>query len=77
LGECTLTQGNYRAKMRIENARRLLLEIGLEQERATIIHFSAEEALEKLDLAIRSVVSGFISLGPNPVVQSKDARREK
>jgi coenzyme F420-reducing hydrogenase delta subunit len=77
LGECTLTQGNYRAKMRVENVKRLLMEIGLEPARAEIIHFSRGEPIEKLDRAVRSAVSGFVSLGPNPVTKSDFARREK
>jgi F420-non-reducing hydrogenase iron-sulfur subunit len=77
LGECTLTQGNYRAKIRVENVRRLLSEIGLEPERVQIIHFSSREDFEKLDLSIRNAVQGFLSLGPNPVSESEHARREK
>jgi heterodisulfide reductase subunit A len=71
LGECTLTQGNYRAKIRMENVRRLLGEIGLEPERAQIIHFSPREPLERLKASIDDAVRGFVSLGPNTVAESK------
>ena len=37
-GECHLAQGNYRAEIRIRAVRRLLGEIGLEPERAVLIH---------------------------------------
>jgi len=74
LGECTFKQGNYRAKMRVENVKRLLSEIGLEPGRAELIHVSAEEAVEKLKQSIAGAVSGFMSLGPSPIVQSCGSR---
>lgn len=37
-GECTLAQGNYRADIRVRALRKLLVEIGLDADRAAIEH---------------------------------------
>ena len=39
-GECHLAQGNYRAEIRVRTVQRLLAEIGLEPERAELVHCS-------------------------------------
>lgn len=38
LGECTLSQGNYRSEMRVKTVKRLLSEIGLDPGRAELVH---------------------------------------
>jgi heterodisulfide reductase subunit A2 len=73
MGECTLTQGNYRAAIRMKNVKQLLAEIGLEPERAEIIHFSPGDSLDKLNESIHSVVRNFISLGQSPVLEKEQA----
>ena len=72
-GDCKLTQGNYRAQMRVNTVKRLLNEIGLEPERAALIHFSKNDKREELDILIRDVISRFASLGESPVLLKKDA----
>ena len=47
-GECHLAQGNYRAEIRIRAVQRLLGEIGLEPERAVLVHCSPNDPPERL-----------------------------
>ena len=63
-GECRLSQGNYRAEMRIQTVRRLLNEIGLESERAAFIHCGPEDDIESL---IRTSVKEICALGESPL----------
>ncbi|HOV75801.1 MAG TPA: hydrogenase iron-sulfur subunit [Candidatus Hydrogenedentes bacterium] len=64
-GECHLAQGNYRAEIRIRTARRLLAEIGMEPERAEIIHCLPGSDLQVL---IRDAVERFRALGESPIL---------
>ncbi|MBN2442018.1 MAG: hydrogenase iron-sulfur subunit [Spirochaetales bacterium] len=72
-GECKLSQGNYRAQMRVNTVKRLLDEIGLEPQRAELIHFSKDEKREDLDRLLSEVISRFSSLGESPVLLKKEA----
>jgi coenzyme F420-reducing hydrogenase delta subunit len=42
-GDCTLSQGNYRAEMRVRTVQRLLAEIGLDPERIELLRCSSDE----------------------------------
>jgi F420-non-reducing hydrogenase iron-sulfur subunit len=66
-GECHLAQGNYRAEIRVHTVRRLLAEIGLEPERAVLVHRGPEEDLEAL---IRDSVRPFLTLGESLLSRS-------
>ncbi|HUI92513.1 MAG TPA: hydrogenase iron-sulfur subunit [Chitinivibrionales bacterium] len=48
VGECTLSQGNYRAEMRVKTVQRLLAEAGLDPKRAGIAHCKAGVTIEGL-----------------------------
>jgi coenzyme F420-reducing hydrogenase delta subunit len=63
-GECHLSQGNYRAEIRIRTVRRLLAEIGLESERAELVHCAQNDNLNGL---IRDAVNRFCALGMSPL----------
>jgi coenzyme F420-reducing hydrogenase delta subunit len=52
-GECTLSQGNYRARIRVRTVQRLLSEIGDDPKRAEIIECPQEATME--------VITGIIS----------------
>jgi coenzyme F420-reducing hydrogenase delta subunit len=52
-GECTLTQGNYRAEVRVRTAQRLLGEIGIEPQRAVLLNCPPD--------ATADVLKGLIS----------------
>ena len=59
-GECTLSQGNYRAEIRIKTVRKLLSEIGDDPNRAELIQCEAGAALDK----IKKLISGAVSRCP-------------
>ena len=65
VGECRLSEGNYRAETRIRMVRRLLSEIGMEQERAALVRCTPGENLEA---AIRDAVNRFCALGSSPIL---------
>ena len=68
LGECTLSQGNYRAVIRVNNIKHLLKEIGMEPDRVKILHFSKEDPFEKLEQDIKNILDEFNILGKSPVL---------
>jgi len=61
-GECTLSEGNYRAEIRIRTVRRLLAEIGLEPDRAELLHCSPNDPPERLGELVRGAVRRFCEL---------------
>jgi F420-non-reducing hydrogenase iron-sulfur subunit len=66
-GECHLAQGNYRAEIRVRTVQRLLAEIGLESERAQLVHSSAEDSTEQLEQQLRGAVDRICALGESPL----------
>lgn len=67
-GECTLSQGNYRAQIRVENVKRLLQEIGLEPERIALSQYSPEQNPSLQDM-IHNTVDAFSKIGISPVLE--------
>ncbi len=70
-GECHLAQGNYRAEMRVHTLQRLLTEIGLESERAQLVHCSPEASAEELEQLVREAVERICGLGESPLRVAK------
>lgn len=70
-GECHLAQGNYRAEVRIRTAQRLLMEIGMEPERAELLHSSATASPEQIEEQIRDAVGRIYALGESPLRVSR------
>jgi F420-non-reducing hydrogenase iron-sulfur subunit len=66
-GDCRLSQGNYRAEIRIRTVRRLLAEIGLSPERAQLVHFSPVDPPPQLEQLVRGTVERICALGENPL----------
>ena len=66
-GKCRLAQGNHRAEIRIGTVQRLLSEIGVEPERAQLLHCSAEEPAAHLEQLVRGAVTRLAKLGPSPL----------
>jgi len=66
-GECQLSQGNYRAEVRVGMLRRLLREIGLEPERIELVHCSPDDPPERLEKLARAAVERISALGASPV----------
>jgi coenzyme F420-reducing hydrogenase delta subunit len=66
-GECHLAQGNYRAEIRVRTVQRLLTEIGLEPERAELLHFSPDDPPQELEQCVRDAVGRICALGESPL----------
>ena len=66
-GECHLAQGNYRAEIRVRTAQRLLKEIGLEPERAELVHGSADDSPHQVEQLVRGAVERICALGGSPL----------
>jgi F420-non-reducing hydrogenase iron-sulfur subunit len=66
-GECHLTQGNYRAEVRIRTVQRLLTEIGLPPEQAQLVHFSPDDPPRQLEQLVRGTVERICALGESPL----------
>ena len=58
-GKCTLTQGNYRAEIRVHTVQRLLKEIGLDPRRAEIINCPDDQSLDKITIMINDSARRF------------------
>jgi F420-non-reducing hydrogenase iron-sulfur subunit len=69
-GECHFAQGNYRADVRIRTVQRLLSEIGLEPQRAELVHCAPDDPLEQL---VRSAVERICALGESPLHRARDS----
>ena len=74
-GDCHYQQGNFNAKRRVNYAKSLLRQIGLEPDRVRMFNMSSAigrqwaEAVTEMDSQIRA-------LGPSPL-RSKEIREEK
>jgi F420-non-reducing hydrogenase iron-sulfur subunit len=66
-GDCHLGEGPCRAEVRIRTIRRLLAEMGLEPERAQLLHCSPKEPFSELDQSVRKAVRRLSALGQIPV----------
>jgi F420-non-reducing hydrogenase iron-sulfur subunit len=66
-GDCHFAQGNYRADVRVRTVQRLLEEIGLEQERAQLVHNSVDDSPEQLEQLVRGAVARICALGNTPL----------
>ena len=62
-GECHLAQGNYRAEVRIHTVQRLLGEIGLEPQRAVLVHCSPDDPPQTLKRLVEKAVEQLCALG--------------
>jgi coenzyme F420-reducing hydrogenase delta subunit len=65
IGECTLSQGNYRAEMRVKTVQRLLAEAGSDPRRAGITHCPAGVTMDQLkgiiSEAVRSIAGQAVA----------------
>jgi len=67
-GDCHLVEGNYRALVRIQTAKRLLNEIGIEPERVELKPISKENHSQvSLKQTIDEAVSRFLAYGKSPL----------
>jgi len=77
-GSCHFKEGNYLAKGRVNTARQLLKEAGLEPERLRMVNVSAAGS-QKFAGYVREMVETVRKLGPSPVrtVNEKNAKEER
>lgn len=83
-GECHFLEGNLRAKKRVDRARQLAAEVGIEPERLRMVTLSASDGPKFAEEATE-FHEKILELGPNPVrvrdrkawEESRDRRREK
>jgi coenzyme F420-reducing hydrogenase delta subunit len=73
-GDCRLSQGNYRAEIRIHTIQKLLREVGLESDRAVLLHFSPDDPPEQLLPAIRQTVDQICALGTSSLRAPNETR---
>ena len=69
-GDCHFLEGNVRAKRRVEQAKRLLEEVGLESERLEMFNLGASDAALFV-AACNEMTERARRLGPNPLKRGK------
>lgn len=52
VGQCTLVQGNYRSQIRVNTVKRLLSEVGMNPDRASLVRCPANATAQDLDALI-------------------------
>ncbi|MCL6622084.1 MAG: hydrogenase iron-sulfur subunit [Syntrophobacterales bacterium] len=65
-GSCHFLEGNLRARERVEYAKKLLAEIGLEPERLEMFEVAASDA-PKWVMVVREMTERVKKLGPSPL----------
>ena len=65
-GGCHFLEGNLRARRRVERARRLLEEIGLEPERLEMFNLSSAEGARFAEI-VTEMSTRLAQLGPSPL----------
>jgi F420-non-reducing hydrogenase iron-sulfur subunit len=68
-GDCRLSQGNYRAEVRVRTVRRLMAEIGLPPERAQLVHASSVDPPGQLEQLVQSTVGRICATGKNRIAE--------
>jgi coenzyme F420-reducing hydrogenase delta subunit len=66
LGDCHYVEGNRNARRRVDHARRLLAQVGLEPERLRMVHVSSAMGRQFAEEAER-MTAEVLRLGPNPL----------
>jgi len=76
IGDCHFLEGNLRAKERVEYAKTLVGEVGLEPERLEMFHIGASDA-PKWAEAVKMMTERIRELGPNPLGKEKSDSRPR
>jgi coenzyme F420-reducing hydrogenase delta subunit len=71
-GECHFLKGNLRARKRVNYAKTLLEEMGIEPERLEMYNLSAAQG-QKFAAIANEMADKIRALGPSPVKKAKDA----
>jgi len=67
-GDCHLSQGNYRAEMRVNNVKKLLAEIGMNPDKVKIVQFSKNESGQSFEEFIRNAINQFSLKEPEHIL---------
>jgi F420-non-reducing hydrogenase iron-sulfur subunit len=71
-GECHFLKGNLRARKRVNYAKTLLEEVGIEPQRLEMYNLSAAQG-QKFAAIANEMADKIRALGPSPVKKAKDA----
>jgi coenzyme F420-reducing hydrogenase delta subunit len=71
-GECHFLKGNLRARKRVNYAKTLLEEVGIEPERLEMYNLSAAQG-QRFAAIANEMADKIRALGPSPVKKAKDA----
>jgi len=69
-GDCHFLEGNLRAKKKVEQAKKLLEEVGIEPERVEMFNMGASDA-PLFVAACNEMTERAKNLGPNPLKKEK------
>jgi coenzyme F420-reducing hydrogenase delta subunit len=69
-GSCHFLEGNIRAKKKVEQAKKMLAEVGIEPERLSMYHISASNST-LFAQAANEMTEIARKLGPNPLKKSR------
>ena len=68
-GSCHFIEGNFIAKRRVNHAREILAESGLDKERLRMVNIGAADARPFVEM-VEDMINNVRQLGPNPVNQA-------
>jgi F420-non-reducing hydrogenase iron-sulfur subunit len=71
-GECHFLKGNLRARKRVNYAKTLLQEVGIEPERLEMYNLSAAQG-QRFAAIANEMAEKVRALGPSPLKKAKDA----
>jgi coenzyme F420-reducing hydrogenase delta subunit len=71
-GECHFLKGNLRARKRMNYAKTLLQEVGIEPERLEMYNLSSAQG-QRFALIANEMADKIRALGPSPIKKAKDA----
>jgi coenzyme F420-reducing hydrogenase delta subunit len=71
-GECHFLKGNMRAKKRVNYAKTLLKEVGIEPERLEMFNLSAAQG-QRFAAIANEMADRVRSLGPSPIKKARDS----
>jgi F420-non-reducing hydrogenase iron-sulfur subunit len=71
-GECHFLKGNLRARKRVNYAKTLLQEVGIEPERLEMYNLSAAQG-QRFAAIANEMADKVRALGPSPIKKAKDA----
>ncbi len=74
-GDCRFNEGNYRARKRVEQAKKILDSIGIGGERVAMYNLSSGEAPHFVRYA-EEMTNKILELGPNPIRKMKKKKED-